>query len=150
MEMQIIKKIKISPIRNFISYSLLFALVLLLNINVYCDSLNAETPAIKGQETSASDTNFSQQTWNGSEWVNSVVENDSKAIEEALKDAARKTKLSYIFMALGIIIVLGLAWFTQSKSSKSDDNKGVKKAPPVKTSSTSSPNKKHGPGKPRR
>lgn len=101
------------------SCALIFSLTVLLAINVSGDTISTEnaTPAVN--PTANNDTNLLRQVWNGTAWVNaSSQEDDSAALAEAKKKADHQTFMTYLYMSIGFLAILAIAWFTRGKEKK--------------------------------
>jgi len=56
------------------------------------------------------------------------VKNISKTFEEAKKQAAHDEFMSYVYMTIGFLFVIGVAWFTTSLAKKQKQKSDAEKA----------------------
>lgn len=105
--------------RTLRSCALIFSLTVLLAINVSGDTISTENATPAANATSNNDTTRLRQVWNGTAWVNaSSPEDDSAAIAEEQKKADHQTFMTYLYMTIGFLAILAIAWFTRGKEKK--------------------------------
>lgn len=103
--------------RTLGSYAFLFSFMVLLTINIF-----GEPVANENSPPTTNDSIRTHQTWNGTTWVKTVQEDDSKAIAEAKKKAEHDTFMGYIYMGLGFLAVVAIALFTTLRKEKNGSN----------------------------
>ncbi len=115
--------------RSLRSFALFFSFMVIFTIGDLGSPLSAGNSSHNSKNMN---THAERQIWNGSAWVSESQFNENKAELMAQKEAEHQNFMNYVYMALGLGVVLGLAWFTQSERKKKGGFKGNESHPIVK------------------
>ena len=126
------------------------SLTVFLTINIFAEPGAAENALPASQNSNNTDSTRLHQTWNGTAWVDAVVEDDSKALAEAKKKNEHDTFMRYIYMGLGFLAIISIALFSAFKKEKKGGGATKENPPHALKPVHSSSDKKYGGHKPRR